>query len=72
MSDCTCGRMSVGNGRNWSPDCAEHGLKSEWWSSPEQIAKREEQSRRLRDLQEQARKAREALRGSQGGRRTDD
>jgi hypothetical protein len=63
MSDgCVCGRIKVGNevteSRNWNPDCPEHGLDSEWWSSPEQVAKREAQGGRLRDLQRQAREAR--------------
>ncbi len=57
---CTCGRMSVGDSRNWHPDCPEHGLASEWWKSPEQVAKREAQDARLRDLQRQAREARRA------------
>lgn len=68
MSDhtCTCGRIKIGGetteARNWSPDCEEHGLDSEWWSSPEQKARREEQTTRLRDLQKQAREARVAAR----------
>ena len=47
--------------RNWNPDCEEHGVDSEWWQSPEQVAKREDASRRLRELyakRDQARKER--------------
>lgn len=68
MSDCTCPEVylntpgEAGLPRNWNPKCAEHGLKSEWWRSPEQVARREAQSIRLRELQEQARRARAAAR----------
>jgi len=62
---CTCGAVKVGgkptSSRNWSPECPEHGLKSAWWSSPEQVAHREDQSKRLRELQARARAARQAL-----------
>jgi hypothetical protein len=55
---CTCARMSIGDSRNWNPDCPEHGVESDWWNSPEQVAKREERNARMRDLQAQAREAR--------------
>lgn len=59
---CTCGRLYVGatvtEARNWSPDCGLHGLDSEWYRSPARVAKRAEDSERLRDLQRQAREAR--------------
>lgn len=56
---CTCYPLSIeGCPPNWNPDCAEHGEQSEWFNSPDQIAKREAQSERLRDLQRQARDAR--------------
>ena len=62
---CTCGRIRIGmevtEHRNWQPDCLEHGVDSEWWSSPEQVAKREAQNERLRTLREAAREARRAL-----------
>lgn len=45
-------------GHEWNPDCPQHGINSEWWQSPEQVAKRAEAGRRLRELQMQAREAR--------------
>ena len=61
-SGCTCGRIMLGSkpsgARNWNPDCPEHGIESDWWQSPEQVARRQEQSSRLRDLQRQAAEAR--------------
>lgn len=59
MADCTCSRLSVGGGLNWNPDCAAHGLTTDWYRSPEQVERRRVQSERLRDLQRQAREARE-------------
>jgi hypothetical protein len=59
---CVCGRLSIGEGRNWNPDCGEHGTESEWYRSAEQVAKRSAQNERLRDLQAQAREARKARR----------
>lgn len=59
---CSCGRIMLGSrpteSRNWNPDCSEHELDTDWWKSPEQVAKRRQQSERLRDLQAQARAAR--------------
>ena len=46
--------------RNWNPDCPEHGTKSEWWSSPKEIARRQADSERLRELQARAKAARQA------------
>lgn len=64
--NCRCGRLKVGftvtESRNWNPDCPQHGTKSTWYRSPEQVAKRQAQDERLRDLQRQAREAREAAR----------
>jgi hypothetical protein len=61
-SRCTCPQIMVGThvsgARNWKHSCPEHGVESEWWNSPEQIAKRKADSERLRDLQVQAREAR--------------
>jgi hypothetical protein len=66
-SSCICGAVKVGGkptgSRNLNLDCPEHGTKSEWWSSPEQAAQRQQQSERLRDLQARAREARETARG---------
>jgi len=63
---CTCGRLKVGmtvtEHRNWNPDCPEHGVKSQWYRSPEQKAKRDAQDERLRDLQRQANEARRRAR----------
>ncbi len=63
---CSCGRLRIGHEvtehRNWSPDCLAHGLGSPWYESPEQVAKREAQNDRLRDLQRQATEARRAVR----------
>ena len=62
---CTCPFIKVGGeateSRNWDPECDRHGVKSAWYQSPEQIEKRERDSARLRDLQHQAREARENL-----------
>jgi hypothetical protein len=62
-SDCRCGRIKIGSEvtehRNWNPDCTEHGVTSNWYRSPEQVAKRQGQDDRLRDLQRQAREARQ-------------
>lgn len=59
---CACGRISVGmtltDARNLNPGCEEHGIHSEWYKSPEQVARRRAQNDRLRDLQRQAREAR--------------
>lgn len=48
---------------NWNPECPEHGLESEWWNSPEQVALRAENRQRLikkyREAAEARRKARE-------------
>ena len=57
---CTCGRLSIGDSRNWNPDCDEHGVGSVWWNSPEQRSKRLHASERTRILQERARAARKA------------
>lgn len=59
---CSCARIKLGlevtEHRNWNPDCSEHGVTSDWYRSSEQVAKREAQNARLRDLQTQAREAR--------------
>jgi len=64
--DCTCSRLRVGSEltevRNWNPDCAEHGVGTEWYTSPEQVAKRQAQNDRLRELQTEARRRREEAR----------
>lgn len=62
MSVCRCSKLSVGDSRNWNPDCPEHGVDSEWWNSPEQKAKIKAQNDRTRDLQRRAREARNAAR----------
>lgn len=71
-SGCRCGRIRVGleitESRNWDPSCPEHGLASTWWNSPDQTAKREADSGRLRDIQQQARQARRQARNEQGAR----
>jgi hypothetical protein len=63
VSPCRCGRIMIDReavgARNWNPDCPEHGTHSEWWSSPEQVERRGAQSAHLRDLQAQARAARQ-------------
>lgn len=65
---CTCRELHLNSGRRstgcfeWNPDCAEHGNKSEWWNSPEQVEKRVARDARRRDLQLQAREARRAAR----------
>lgn len=66
VGNCTCGRIKVGmtvtENRNWNPECAEHGVASDWWKSPEQVEKRRVENERLRELQAQARAARKAVR----------
>lgn len=62
---CTCSEIQLdGNYQgqhtgsfNWNPRCQQHGLGTAWYDSPEQVAKREARSTRLRDLQRQAREA---------------
>ncbi len=65
--NCTCAEVYVGSqpsgSFNWNPDCLQHNTKSEWWNSPEQVARRDEQSDRLRVLQIKAHAARELGRG---------
>lgn len=68
---CTCANVYLNGserretvGKNWNPDCPEHGTESEWWKSPEQVEKRRVQNERLRDLQARARAARAALSNS--------
>jgi hypothetical protein len=52
--NCTCSYLRVGHmiteSRNWNPDCEEHGVDSEWYLSPEQVAERKEQNQKLRYL----------------------
>jgi hypothetical protein len=64
---CTCRIVRVGGrptgSHNWDAQCPEHGTASAWWKSPEQVARRESDSRRLRDLQELARSRRAAQQG---------
>lgn len=63
---CTCGRIHVGSTttelRNWNPACAEHGVESEWYADPVQVAKRAEDRQRLIDLQRRATEARRKAR----------
>lgn len=60
---CTCGRLAVGMhvtaARNWNPDCAEHGLDSEWWNHPTQREERRQADHRLRQLQDEERTKRQ-------------
>lgn len=60
---CTCGHIHIGHEvtelRNLNPDCQEHGYDSEWYNSPEQVAKRQAQNDRLRSLQAEARRRRQ-------------
>lgn len=66
---CSCYPMMIeGAPPNWNPDCEEHGLRSEWYSSPAQVAKREADSERLRDLQRRAREARNLHHARQAAR----
>ena len=30
---CTCGKMSIGESRNWNPECVEHGIDTDWYQS---------------------------------------
>lgn len=65
-TDCSCGRIAVGMtitaNRNWNPECAEHGLRSDWYRSPEQVTRRAQADEQLRDLYARARAARQAAR----------
>lgn len=61
--DCKCGEVRVGGQRtgsyNLNLDCPLHGVESDWYRSPEQVARREAQNERLREWQRRAREARE-------------
>jgi hypothetical protein len=67
-SPCTCPELMLNSGkgatgvRNWSEACPEHGVDSDWYRSPGQVAKRAADRERLIGLQEQARQARAAAR----------
>lgn len=69
-STCTCRELMLNGGkgasgvRNWCEACPEHGVDSDWYRSPEQVAKRAADRERLIGLQEQARQARAAARES--------
>lgn len=72
---CTCSSVRVGGevlGRNWSPDCPEHDVKSAWYKSPEQGAKRAEFDHRLRVLQLKAKAARRLGIGCPSGEKLHD
>jgi len=62
---CTCGRIRIGtkvsDHLSWRPDCPVHGAASDWYNSPEQADRREQQRIRLRALQMEAAAARAAL-----------
>ncbi len=64
MIECSCGMIYVGltesGQRNWSPDCLVHGLGSEWYNDDAQVAAREAQDFRSRELQARAKAARKA------------
>lgn len=62
---CRCSKLSIGESRNWNPDCPEHGVGTAWYTSDEQVAKRKAMSERTRDLQRQAREARKRARETQ-------
>lgn len=70
MSECRCSRLKVGStltdARNWNADCPEHGIWSNWYHSPEQVARRDAENKRLRDLRAQAALARQRARENQG------
>ena len=63
MTKCTCYHIKIGttvsDNKNLNPECPEHGTKSVWYNSPEQVKKRGERSQRLRELYDAARKAKE-------------
>jgi hypothetical protein len=72
MPDCTCGHIAIGmevtDIRNWHPDCPEHGLKSAWYKSPEQVTRRAEENARLREMYAKVHAAREAAKDVQRNR----
>lgn len=65
---CTCRELMLNSGKgatgvhNWSDTCPEHGVDSDWYRSPEQVARRAAERERSIGLQEQARLARAAAR----------
>jgi hypothetical protein len=63
MTRCTCGRIMLKGedtgSRTLDPDCPVHGEDSAWYNSPEQVAHRADRSKRLLDLYEQAKLARQ-------------
>lgn len=60
--NCSCGRIAIGltvtENRNWNPDCVEHGLRSAWYRSDEQVQRRAQQDAKLREMYRAAREAR--------------
>lgn len=62
MTDCICAPVYAGStltgSYNWNPDCYQHGVGSEWYTSDEQVERRRVQSARLRDLANQRRRQR--------------
>jgi hypothetical protein len=63
MTTCTCRAILLkgedSGSRTLDPDCPVHGESSTWYNSQEQVAHRAERSKRLLDLYQQARIARQ-------------
>lgn len=70
IDPCECRWVRAGSSeataRNWSRDCPEHGMDSEWWNSPEQIAERQRCRAESVALQAKARLARHAAAAKPG------
>ncbi len=68
---CICAEVKVGGvpsgSYNLNLDCSQHGVNSEWWNSPEQVALRQQEGDLLRLLQIKARAARELGHGCSSG-----
>lgn len=56
---CSCPHLVIGTQvlkeKNWNPDCSEHGVKSSWYNSDEQIKLRQAQREKTTALQKLAR-----------------
>jgi hypothetical protein len=62
---CTCSRIRIGTEVSdhlaWRSGCPVHGAASQWYNSPEQVERRDQQRIRLKALQMEAAAARAAL-----------
>jgi hypothetical protein len=59
---CRCSKVMVGGqwtgSLNWTPDCPEHGVESDWYKSPARADVRRANNERLRAMQAEAARVR--------------